>query len=244
MMENSKATIIAQLQKEILSLQGIRSVYDNKHINTALGPIKNAFPNASFPIAAIHEFISNGMESATVTSGFVSGLLGCLMNKKGAAIWISSTINIFPPALQLFGIDPGKIIFINPKKEKEMLLVMEEALKCTGLSAVIGEIPELNFTASRRLQLAVEQSHVTGFILRRNPKNISTTACVTRWNITSLPSKLLNDMPGVGFPRWNVELLKVRNGKPHAWQIEWREGRFRQIAINTALLMEQKKKAG
>ncbi len=243
-MENTKAAIVAQLQKEILSLQGLRSVYDNKLINAALGPIKNAFPNGSFPVAAIHEFISNGMEAATVTSGFVSGLAGCLMNKKGAAIWISTSVSIFPPALQLFGIDPDKIIFINPKREKEMLWVMEEALKCTGLSAVIGEIPELNFTASRRLQLAVEQSHVTGFILRRNPKNLSTTACVTRWNITALPSQLINNMPGVGFPRWNVELLKVRNGKPQAWQIEWRTGRFRQIAINNALTMEQKKMAG
>ena len=103
---------------------------------------------------------------------------------------------------------------------------MEEALKCDGLSAVIGEMQELSFTASRRLQLAVEQSRVTGFILRHNPRNLNTTACVTRWKITSLPSELADDMPGVGFPRWNVELLKIRNGKPGAWQIEWTAGPF------------------
>ena len=45
-MENSKEAIVAQLQKEILSLQGMRSVYDNKFINAAHGPVKNAFPNA------------------------------------------------------------------------------------------------------------------------------------------------------------------------------------------------------
>jgi hypothetical protein len=36
-------------------------------------------------------------------------------------------------------------------------------------------------------------------------------------------------MPGVGFPGWNVELLKVRNGKPGSWQIEWAESRFQNI---------------
>jgi protein ImuA len=25
----------------------------------------------------------------------------------------------------------------------------------------------------------------------------------------------------MGFPRWNIDLLKVRNGKPASWQVEW-----------------------
>jgi protein ImuA len=51
-------------------------------------------------------------------------------------------------------------------------------------------------------------------------------------------------MPGVGFPRWNVELLKVRNGRPGTWQIEFTEGRFKHISRIAAIAMEQKKKTG
>jgi len=115
---------------------------------------------------------------------------------------------------------------------------MEEALKCEGLAAVIGEIKELSFTASRRLQLAVEQSRVTGFIIRNNPRTITTTACVTRWKITALSSELEDGLPGVGFPRWNVDLLKVRNGNPGKWQIEFNAGRFRHI-YKTAVIPQQ-----
>ena len=121
---------------------------------------------------------------------------------------------------------------------------MEEALKCEGLVAVIAEMPEINFTASRRLQLAVEQSRVTGFIIRCNPRSLNITACVTRWKIISLPSMLPEDMPGVGFPRWNVELLKVRNGRPGTWNIEWKAGRFRHYSRLTAIPVEQQKKTG
>ena len=120
---------------------------------------------------------------------------------------------------------------------------MEEALKCKGLSAVIGEMPELSFTTSRRLQLAVEQSQVTGFILRNNPKNINTTACVTRWKISSLPSQLAGGMPGVGFPRWNVALLKVRNGYPANWDIELFAGRMKLVTTSKAVELQQKRKA-
>ena len=120
---------------------------------------------------------------------------------------------------------------------------MEEALKCKGLSAVIGEMPELSFTTSRRLQLAVEQSQVTGFVLRDNPKNIHTTACVTRWKISSLPSQLPEGMPGVGFPRWNVELIKVRNGYPANWEIELFAGRMQQVNHIKSVELQQQRKA-
>ena len=121
---------------------------------------------------------------------------------------------------------------------------MEEALKCTGIAAVIGDMQELSFTNSRRLQLAVEQSQVTGFVFRRNPRHLDTTACVTRWKISSLPSELKEGMPGVGFPRWNVELLKVRNGRPGKWQIECVAGSFRQVANMKAIPLEQQKQTG
>jgi protein ImuA len=101
---------------------------------------------------------------------------------------------------------------------------MEEVLKCDSIAAVVGEISEISFTESRRLQLAVEQSRVTGFILRLNPKNLS-TACVARWNIKPLASAQ-TDVPGIGFPVWNVSLLKIRNGKPGNWNIEWKNKRF------------------
>jgi protein ImuA len=243
-MTGSKADIIAQLQREILPLQGFRHITTNATLDAGLGPIQKAFPNASFPLGAIHEFISNNMEDATATGGFVAGLVSSIMKSNGALIWISASRMIFPPALRSFGIAPDRIIFIDLRKEKEVLWAMEEALKCKGLSAVIGEIQELNFTASRRLQLAVEQSLVTGFILRRNPKTINTTACLTRWQITAAQSGLAGDMPGLGFPRWNVELLKVRNGHPGKWQVEFAAGRFRHISKAVAIPLIQKKKTG
>lgn len=243
-MITSKADIIAQLQKEILPLQGFKTIAKNTAGDVGLGPIKKAFPNAEFPIGAIHEFLSATAEDATTTTGFVSGILSSLMKKGGACIWIGASRTIFPPALKLFGIAPDKIIFIELKKEKEMLWAMEEALKCEGLAAVIGEIKELSFTDSRRLQLAVEQSQVTGFVLRNNPRSANTTACITRWHITSIASELADQMPGVGFPRWNVDLLKVRNGKPGSWQMEWVAGKFRHIPAISIVIPVQQKKTG
>ena len=116
-------------------------------------------------------------------------------------------------------------------------------MKCNGLAAVVCELQELSFTSSRRFQLAVEESAVTGFILRVNPRKLSTTACVTRWQISSLPSEA-TELPGVGFPNWNVELLKVRNGKPDSWQVEWAAGKFHLHNKLAAVEFEQQLKTG
>ncbi len=240
----AKADIITQLKKDILSFQGFRSALNNSDLNAKLGRIKNAFPGSSFPLGAMHEFISNNAEDAAVTAGFVAGILGSLMQKSGAAIWIGSSKTIFLPALKSFGIAPDKIIFIDLQKEKQILWAMEEALKCEGLAGVVAQLKELDFATSRRLQLAVEKSQVTGFILRHNPKSINTTACISRWKISSLPSEVIDGMPGVGFPRWNVELLRVRNGKPANWQIELIKGRFRHIYKTPAIPQIQKAQTG
>jgi len=243
-MTATKANIISALRKDILSLQGIRHDSNNSRLDKTIGILKNAFPDNSFPIGVMHEFIVESAEDAVVTNAFVASIVNPLMFDCGPVIWIGNNAVVFPPALKAFGIAPEKIIFIELKKEKEMLWVIEEALKCEGLAAVIGEIKELSFTQSRRLQLAVEKSKVTGFIIRNNPRVINITACVTRWKITSLPGENVGHLPGVSFPRWNVELLKVRNGKPGAWQIEYNAGRFRYNHKIAAIAQQLQQKTG
>lgn len=235
----NKANIISQLQKDILLLQGFKpSAIEGN--DGGLGLIKHAFPNSMFPTGAVHEFISATHEAATASFGFISGIVSSLMKSGAPSVWISDKRSAFPPGLKLFGLEPHKIIFIQTKKPKEILWVIEEALKTDCISAVVGDITEISFLESRRLQLAVEQTKVTGFLLRRNPKNLS-TACVTKWRIKPIPTenKLI---PGLGFPKWNVELIKVRNGKPGEWQIQWHNEQFEFIQQPITTYEEQQRK--
>jgi protein ImuA len=243
MLPAKRPDLIAELQTDILRLEGFKSV-NNTAVDVGLGSIKNAFPNASFPLGCVHEFLSATHEDAAASIGFISGLLSSLMSAGGTSLWISSSLTIFPPALKNFGIQPDRVIFIDLQKEKDVLWAMDEALKCGALTAVIGEMRDISFTASRRLQLAVEQSRVTGFILRNNPGKPNTTACVSRWKITSLHSEPVDDLPGIGFPKWRVELLRIRNGRPGVWDIQWKDGRFVSAYKSPFVSVEQQKKAG
>lgn len=238
-----KTEQLKKLREEILALQGLRVSSASEQNDIGLGAISESFPNGVFPVAAVHEFISPTKEATAATSGFISGLLSTIMHK-GSCLWVSSQQLVFPSALAMFDIIPDQIIFTTIADNRKKLWVIEEALKCEALSAVVGEVNDLSFTESRRLQLAVEKSHVTGFIHRTASKPLNTIACVSRWKVQPLASSTNDNLPGVGFPRWNVELIKIRNGKPGAWHVAWTDMGFNVTANRSTSIVVPMKKTG
>lgn len=227
-MNTGQSEVVKRLREDILSLQGF--IPPAAGARAGLGPMEAAFPNGCFPRAAVHEFLSDTPEEASATSGFLAGMIGQLMPENGICLWLGLKRQVFPPALSAFGVSPDRVLFIDLTKDADLLWAVEEALKCAAVSVVVGELRELGMTESRRLQLAVERSRVTGLLHRHRPKSLHALACASRWRISPLPSEPEDGLPGVGFPRWQVDLLKVRNGEPGSWQLEWSEGHFEPLA--------------
>lgn len=229
---DNRHEIVNRLKQDLLRWQGV-AMHESLTERIGLGPVEDAFPGGVFPAYGVHEFISMCREESAATSGFMGGLLSRLMVDGAVCLWISTARMLFPPAVTAFGMPPDRIVFVDVARERDVLWATEEALKCGGLAAVVAELQDMDFAQSRRLQLAVEKSRVTGLILRSNPRFVGSTACAARWHIRPQPSVLADGLPGVGFPRWEVELLKVRNGNPGCWQLEWSEARFVPVMPET-----------
>jgi protein ImuA len=242
-MWEAKKAIIEQLRKDILLAEGFKPEQSEQVRIAGLESIESAFPNGVFPTGMMHEFVSSNIEDSACCGAFITGLLASLMQKGGPCLWISRNRDMFPPSLKLFGVDPEKVVFVDLAREKDVLWATEEALKCDGLSAVVSELKEVSFAQSRRLQLAVEQSRVTGMLFRHTPEHLTTTACVSRWQISHLPGPKRNTF-GLTFPRWKVELLKVRNGTPGSWNYQWRQGRFAEIIDVQQPQRQEQRKVG
>ena len=237
MISDAKKNIIGNLRRDVMMMEHHKPLaIDHNHVD-GLAEIAAAFPGGAFPAGGIHEFLTFSGAQFAATTGFLSGLLSVITRPGGSLLWISRVRTVFPPALRQFGIRPDKIIFVTPRTETEVLWSIEEALACKALAGVIGEVRELSFTHSRRLQLAVETSLVPGFILRSDERRLCPTASTTRWLIKPLASRVEDGMPGLGFPLWQVALQKVRNGRPGNWQVEWTANRFRIIHENNKDLM-------
>ena len=237
-----KQAVIAGLRQEILKLQGFKVCPDGHAVDFGLGELVSAFPSGQFPVGAIHEFLGTTLENAAATGGFIAALLSVLMRNNGVCLYVSAQRKLFPPSLVKFGLSPDRLVFIDLGADKDVLWAAEEALKCESLSAVIIELDQISFAQSRRLQLVVEKSKVSCFIIRRNAEKLSSTTAVARWQISSRISEAVGGMPGLGFPRWNVELLKVTNGQPGSWVMEYVAGSFHQVELKKSIdeMLERK----
>lgn len=226
-MEGVKKEIIESLREQILLMEGLKNGrIEMERTDLGLQEIAHAFPRGVFPTGAVHEFISPTAACAAAANGFISGLLSGLVQKGMFCLWVSTKRSLYPLALEGYGVPPHQIIFVDVKRDKEVLWVMEQGLKCDALAAVVAELSEVSFAESQRLQLAVEKSRVTGFLHRRRPGRQRALACVARWQIRPTASYVTEEMPGVGHPRWEVTLEKIRNGKPGRWCMGWRQGKF------------------
>ena len=144
----------------------------------------------------------------------------------GMVLWCLPRPDLYGPGLAAHGLDPGRVVLVRASRDAEILWAMEEGLRAPGIVAVVGEIGSLPMVASRRLQLSAERSGVTAFLLRRwreggqaARERALPNAAMTRWRVAALPSRPMRDEPGVGRPRWRVELLRCRRGEPACWEM-------------------------
>jgi protein ImuA len=217
---SSPNDILQKLRQDIRRLEGFKSKEEVRQKDIPLPAFAFCLPGAVLAQGAVHEFISEDYAQGAASTAFTLALLSSMSAMTGPVIWIARDNIQHMPGFAHYGFDPQRIIFLRPRKVQEALWVMEEALRYKGLTAVIGEAADADLTATRRLQLAAEESGVIGFLHRPFCRTSLSSSCMTRWKITPAPS--MPHLPGLGAPRWQVELLKARGGQPGTRWLEWR----------------------
>jgi protein ImuA len=193
-----------------------------------IAAIDRMLPQRGLARGALHEFAGAGPdeEDGAIAAAFLAGILARLEPAR-PVLWCLAAGDLYGPGLAACGLTPERLILARAQSEHALLWAMEEGLRSTALAAVIGEVEALPLAASRRLQLAAEASGTTAFALRRwrdgeraARQRTAPNAAVTRWRVAALPGALIGDVPGVGRPRWRLELWRSRGGVPASWMVE------------------------
>jgi protein ImuA len=164
-----------------------------------------------------------------------AGFLLAQVSGEKPLLWVQERMAILesgrvhPP-----GLPTQNLIHVDARDARDALWAMEEGLRCSALSCVIGEIwgdPRvLDFTATRRLAVASERSGVPCWLVRLGG-SANLSGARMRWRIGSAPS-LLNslDPRAAGTPAWDAELFRARGSPPGRWSIAHEAGRFHLAA--------------
>jgi protein ImuA len=227
-MSRAERTLLPQLQERIRRIE--QPAMAHGVLSCGISEIDWALPGGGLARGVLHEIlgVAGDEEDAALAANFAAHILGGLTStENGLILWCLPQTDLYGPGLAARGLDPGRVILVRTPRDAEILWAMEEGLRTSGIAGVVGEVGTFPAVASRRLQLAAERSGITAFLLRRwrnggqaARERALPNAATTRWRITALPSRPIRDEPGVGRPRWRIELLRCRGGEPACWEVE------------------------
>ncbi len=211
-----QAALLSALRARVARLEGAgRAQHDAAPVPLCDGL---RLPGGGLARAALHEVLATAPGCG---AAFCAMLLG---RSGGTVLWISGSGEAWPPGLARFGLAPARLVLVRAMQWQDALWAMEEALRCAAVTGALLEVPEegeagLDLTATRRLQLAAEAGGALGLVLRPDALGLGQSAATTRWRVGSLGG----EGRGLGDPRWQLELLRARGGRPGGpWAVTWR----------------------
>lgn len=227
-----ESAALAQLRAKIAQIESVGARHDA--LPFGLEALDGHLPVGGIAMGALHEIAgSPDLSDDAAATVFLAGILA---RTEGTVLWCLRWRDLFAPALHLAGLNADRVIFVEAGSDTNVLIAMEECLRHAGLGGVVGETGKLSLTASRRLQLAAEQTGVPAFVFRRAlPVDAAAagSAATTRWRVRAVPSAELG-LPSLGRPRWSVTLERARGGEPKHWIVEACDAQGR-IALPAAL---------
>jgi protein ImuA len=150
---------------------------------------------------------------------------------EGPVFWISpawAPDRLNPEAAaHLF--DPGRVIFLEPRRAEDLLWCLEEILRAGVVPLAVADLPgPPGLTAVRRLHLAAEAGAEAagrgplGLLL--TPGEGGAPGVETRWRMAAAHG------PG-GRRGWHLHRLRARTAPPAGWRVHVSGGRFRAAPL-------------
>jgi protein ImuA len=178
-----------------------------------------------------------------------AGFLLAQIDTSKPLLWVQERMAILesgrvhPP-----GLPTQNLVHVEARDARDALWAMEEGVRCSSLSAVIGELwgdpKALDFTATRRLAVASERSGTPCWLVRLGG-HANLSGARMRWRVASA-SSLENefDPRAPGMPAWDAELFRARGHPPGRWSIahDREEDRFHLVSESRDRALDERQR--
>ena len=171
------------------------------------GPMLDLHPEIALPLMRVHEACGPSRRT------FAMWLAG---QTRGPVLWISPLWGADQPnpdGICAFA-DPGRFIFVAPRRGEDLLWCVEEVLRAGAVSLVVADLPTPPaLTPVRRLHLAAETGAARGICtlgLLLTPGDGGAQGAETRWHMAPQHQGEAR--------QWQLERRRARALRPQTWR--------------------------
>jgi protein ImuA len=164
----------------------------------------------------VHEFCGTARRTLALTLA---------RRMTGPVFWIApgwSADRLNPEGVLSF-LDPGRLIFVTPRRAEDLLWSMEEVLRAGAVPLVVGDLPAPPaLTPVRRLQLAAETGAAEGRLvplgLILTPGRGGAAGAESRWECLPRHAGTARAERG-----WTLHRRRARTAPEADWTLRWGE---------------------
>lgn len=222
-----RAKIVEQLRDQLRVSQPMPN--DRGVVASELPSLNQLLPEFGFPTGALVEWVSDG--AGMRTTSIACRTASAFLNRPGAFAVIDPMHCLCAAALPQLGIPLSRLLMVRPTGSgtespvrfhsgyhlptdvrSETLWSLEQLARCSGVSVVLTWVDRLSSTAQRRLQLAVERSGTTVFLIRPRTVLDHPTWADFRFHVKSKTNqRLSNEQESMIGSNLEVTLVRSRN---------------------------------
>ena len=212
-LENARKSL-EKLAKEVRAIETSgRATYSSKVISSGCDAVDRLLPGGGYAAGSMIEFLQDRAGSGAMALGLTTAKQAIEPGKY--LLVVDRHRRFYPPAAIALGLPIDRMVVVHPDSVADAVWAIDQALRSSGVGAVLAELDTLDDRSARRLQLAAEQGGGLGIWIRNAKLMRGPSWAEVQWLIRSQASSTtsLENTAAGNHRRMQLRLLRCRGGK-------------------------------
>ncbi len=232
---SARSLTVDQLRRQLMKSQLLP--VDRSVVSSGFPSLDALLPENGLPAGSVIEWVSD--EAGLRATSIALKCAARFLNKPGVLAVVDPVNDFHPGSVEHLGVPLSRLLIVRPNPtivgrsldtallsqndRANALWALEQLTRCAGVKVVLTWIDRLSSTAQRRLQLAVENSGVTVFLIRPSSALQQTSWADLRFLVrsSSVQSATCNSATSMAErnalspAQFSVELVRSKNSVQH-----------------------------
>lgn len=230
---SARSLTVDQLRRQLMKSQLLQ--VERAVVSTGFPELDALMPENGLPTGSVIEWVSDapGLRATSLALKCAARFL----HQPGTMAVVDPVNDFHPASVEHLGIPLSRLLVVRPNPEcaghtfgttmlshsdrSNALWALEQLTRCAGVNVVVTWIDRLSSTAQRRLQLAVENSGVTVFLMRPPQALQQSSWADLRFRIRSTTAATATvqshecNLTPTSAAQFSVQLVRSKNAVQH-----------------------------